>query len=60
MQDLVQELKGTMEVDLNPARRLLDGGPRVVKAPTLDKAESQDAKSPQVVHANASRSREIA
>lgn len=58
MQHLVQQLQGAVQVDLDPARRLLDALPRVVGPPALDKAHPQDAQAPQVIHADASRGRQ--
>lgn len=58
VQDLVQQLQSPVQVDLDPARRLLDALPGVVGPPPLHKAEPQDAQAPQVVHADARRCRQ--
>lgn len=58
VQDFIQELQGTVQVDLNPAGRVLDALPGVVRPPALHKAQPQDAKAPEVIHANASCGRE--
>ena len=55
---LVQQLQGPVQVDLDPARGLLDALPGVVGPPALDEAHAQDAQAPQVVHADARRSRQ--
>lgn len=43
---LIQQLQGTMQVDFDPAGRLLDALPRVVRAPAFNEAHAQDAKAP--------------
>lgn len=53
VQHLVQQLQGPVQVDLDPARRLLDALPGVVGPPALHEAHPQDAQAPQVVHADA-------
>ena len=50
VQHLVQQLQGPVQVDLDPARGLLDALPWVVGAPALYKAHPEDAEAPQVVH----------
>lgn len=55
MEDLVEKLEGAVKVDLDPAWGILDGGAGVVAAPTLDKAQPQDAQTSQVIHTDASR-----
>lgn len=52
VQHLVQQLQRPVQVHFNPARRLLDGLSRVVRAPALDEAEAEDAEPAQVVHAD--------
>lgn len=58
VQHLIQQLQSAVEVDLDPAGRLLDALPRVVRPPALDEAHAQDAKPAQVVHADARRRRQ--
>lgn len=53
VQDLVQQLQSPVQVDLDPARRLLDALPGVVGPPALHEAHPQDAQAAQVVHADA-------
>ena len=53
VEDLVKELEGTVEVDLDPARRLLDRLSVVVRAPPLDEAQPEDAEPAEVVDADA-------
>ena len=45
MQDLVEELEGAVEVDLDPTRRLLNALPGVIGAPTFDEAHAEDAEA---------------
>lgn len=42
---LIQQLQGTMQVDLDPAGCLLDTLPWVVGAPAFDEAHAQDAQT---------------
>lgn len=56
VENFVQQLQGAVQVDLDPAGRLFDALPWVVRAPALHKAHAQDAQAPQVVHTNACRS----
>lgn len=49
MQDLVEELERTVQMDLDPARRVLYRLARVVGAPSLDEAQAEDAEATQVV-----------
>lgn len=58
VQDLVQQLQSPVQVDLDPARRLLDALPGVVGPPALHEAHPQDAQAAQVVHADARRRRQ--
>lgn len=53
VQDLVQQLQSPVQVDFDPARRLLDALPGVIGPPTLHEAHPQDAQPAQVVHADA-------
>lgn len=53
VEDLVQQLQGSVQVDLDPTRRLLDALPGVVGPPALHEAHPQDAQAPQVVDADA-------
>jgi pantothenate synthetase len=53
VEDFVEELESAVEVNLDPTRRLLDGLARVVRAPSFDEAEPQDAQSSEVVHSDA-------
>ena len=52
MKHLVKELEGSMEMDLDPARGLLDALSGVIRAPPFDEAHTQDAQPTQVVYAN--------
>lgn len=56
MEDLIQELQGSVQVDFNPAGSVLDALAGVVRAPALDEAEPEDAQAAEVVDANAGRS----
>lgn len=49
MQDLVKQLERAVQVDLHPARRVLDRLARVVGAPSLDEAQAEDAETTQVI-----------
>jgi hypothetical protein len=54
VQDLVAELQGAVQVDLDPAWSLLNRPPRrVVLAPSLYKRQAEDAQATEVVHADA-------
>lgn len=52
VQHLIQKLQSTVQMDLHPTWRVFDTLPWVVWPPALHKAETQDAQSPEVVHAN--------
>jgi len=54
-QNFVENLKGTMELDFDPAWCLLDRLSVVVGTPTLDKREPEDAQPPEVVDPDARR-----
>ena len=43
-EDLIQNLKGSVELNLDPARSLLDGLPVVVRAPALDEGQPENAE----------------
>ena len=58
VQHLVQQLQGPVEVDLDPAGRLLDALSGVVWPPALHKAHPQDAQPAQVVHSYPRRCRQ--
>ena len=58
LEDFIEQLQRPMQLDLDPARRFLDGRARVVRPPALHKAHLQHAESSQVVHANAGRRRQ--
>lgn len=58
VQDLVQQLQSSVQVDLDPARRLLDALPGVVGPPALHEAHPQDAQPAKVVHADAGGGRQ--
>lgn len=58
VQDLVQELQGSVQVDLDPAGGLLDALAGVVRPPALDEAHPEDAQPPEVVDADARRCRQ--
>lgn len=47
-----------MQMNLNPAGRLLDRSAGVVRSPALDEGKPHDAQSPQVVHSDAGRCRQ--
>lgn len=47
-----------MEVNLDPARGFFDALSRVIRAPALHKAHPEDAQAPEVIHTNASSSRQ--
>ena len=53
LQHLVQQLQRPVQLNLDPARRLLDALARVVGPPSLDEAEPEDAEAAQVVHPDA-------
>ena len=53
VQDLVEELEGAVEVDLDPTRRLLNALPGVIGAPTFDEAHAEDAEAAEVVDSDA-------
>lgn len=55
VQNLVQQLQRTVQMYLYPARRLLDGLPWIIRTPSLDKGQPQNAQSSQVVHTDAGR-----
>jgi hypothetical protein len=52
VQDFVEKLKRTMEMDLDPARRVFDGLARVVWTPALDEAQAEDAETTKIVDAD--------
>ena len=56
VENLVEDLQSSMEVNFDPAWRLLDRLPVVVRPPALHKGEPEDAKPPEVVHPDPSRS----
>lgn len=56
VEHLVQQLQGAVQVDLDPAGRLFNALPWVVRAPALHKAHAQDAQASQVVHTDSCRS----
>ena len=43
-EDLIQNLKGSVELNLDPAWSLLDGLPVVVRAPALDERQPENAE----------------
>lgn len=57
VQDFVQELQGSVQVDLDPAWRFLDALARVIGPPALDEAHPQDAQPAQVVNPDAGSGR---
>jgi len=57
MQDLVKQLQRPMQMHLDPAGRLLNWLPWIIRSPALDKAQSQYAKTSQIIDSNASSSR---
>lgn len=58
LKDLIEELKGSVELDLDPTRRLFDRWPWIIRSPAFDKAQLNDTESSQVVHPNSSSSRQ--
>jgi len=47
-----------MELDLDPAWRVLDRGPQVVGTPAFHKTHLEDAETPEVVDSDARRRRQ--
>lgn len=58
LKNFVQQLKGTVELDLDPARGVLDGWTGIVGSPSLNKAQSNDTQSSQIICSNAGCSRQ--
>lgn len=58
VQHLIQELQSSVQVDLDPAGRLLDALPRVVGSPAFHKAHAQDAQPTEVIHADSGSGRQ--
>ena len=52
MQDIIEELEGTVQSNLNPAWRLLDALSSVVWPPALDKTQSEDTQTSEVIYTN--------
>ena len=50
VEDIVQELEGTVELDLYPTGGLLYALPPIVWTPPLDKTQPKNAESPKVIH----------
>lgn len=58
VQNFIQQLESTMQVDFDPTRSLLDTLPSVVRTPAFDKRQSKDAKSSQIIHTDSSCTRQ--
>lgn len=54
VQNLVEQLQSSMQMNFDPARCVLDGVARIIRTPALDKAQPENAKTSQIVDANAS------
>lgn len=50
VEDVVEELEGSVERDLNPTRGLLDALAAVIRTPALHKAQAEYAQPPEVVN----------
>lgn len=55
VQNLVQQLQRSVQMDLDPAGGLLDALAGVVGSPALDKTHPEDAQPTEVVNADARR-----
>lgn len=58
LKNLVEQLKGTMELDLDPARGVLDRWSRIIGPPALDKAQPDDAEPSKVISPDAGGGRQ--
>lgn len=58
VQHLIQELQGPVQVDLDPAWCLLNALPWVIGTPAFHEAHAQDAQPAQIIHTDASCSRQ--
>jgi hypothetical protein len=52
VQDFVEKLKGTMQMNLDPTRCILDGLTWVIGTPAFDKAQSKYAETTEIIDAD--------
>jgi hypothetical protein len=59
VQDFVEELKGTMQMNFNPARGVFDRLAWVIGSPALDETQPKDAQSSKVINSDTSGCRKV-
>ena len=58
LKKLIKKLQGSIELNFNPTRSVLDGGPGIVQSPPLHKTQPQNAQPPQIVRSDAGSGRQ--